>query len=240
MNLLNPNQFPDGFPYEMPKRTVAGLLWSKCLDTIEKTELSDVVRIGGGLCATALLTAAFNYTGVFVEVGKNLISFQDFLPLKCAVSFAIVFSYRRILDNLKRFFTKKQVSAESIEGIPTAELLDHLFTYETFKRKDIEEKFKIPRYRFDALGKKLDALGVTVHGENNARILNKAFSRQDVANILKGKKGAGELVPALMRVAQNEWTSEPTAKRIEERVQGTLSKGETITTPPIFTLRPLR
>lgn len=242
MNLFNQNQdSQDGFPFvNIPqKRTVSGLLWSKCLDTIEAMELSSVFRIGGGLCATAVLTFAFNYTELFADAGKKVIEFQDYLPLKSAVSFIIVFYGRRIVDGCKIFFTKKRVTSESIEGIPTAELLDHLFTYETFKRKDIEDKFAIPRYKFDTLGKKLDDLGITVHGVNNARILNKEYSRQDVANILKGKKAAGELTHTLTKVAGNEWTSDPTAKRIEERVDATLSKMET-NHVPIFTLRPIR
>ncbi|WP_146118976.1 hypothetical protein [Blastopirellula marina] len=107
--------------------------------------------------------------------------------------FGLVFSAPRIFRLLSAFFTTEEQEVESIEGIPTSELLDHLFTFGTFKRDDIEDKFKIPRYRYTALAKKLKELDVLTSGENNATVLNPDCSREHVASILEGKTTAAEL-----------------------------------------------
>jgi len=37
--------------------------------------------------------------------------------------------------------SKKVPAGETLEGIPTVEILDHLFEVQSFKRDDIEKKF---------------------------------------------------------------------------------------------------
>jgi hypothetical protein len=53
---------------------------------------------------------------------------------------------------------KKIPTGNTIEGIPTLELLDHLFEHKSFKREDIENKFGIPRNRYGILATKLESI----------------------------------------------------------------------------------
>ena len=58
----------------------------------------------------------------------------------------------------------RPVSADSIEAIPTVELIDHLVTVGTFKGAEIERKFRAPRYRVTALAKRLKEIEILVPG----------------------------------------------------------------------------
>jgi len=97
---------------------------------------------------------------------------------------------------------------DSIDGIPRLELLDHLFTVGTFKRDDVENKWKIPRYRVTEISKKLEDLGVLVRGENNARVLNTDFTREDIASMIDGKKSFFD-IKVFTRKVENGYSHRP-------------------------------
>lgn len=84
-------------------------------------------------------------------------------------------------------------AGDQLDGIPVMELIDHLFRARTFKRDDVETRWRIPRYRYTALAQKLKALGVLTHGANNATVLAEDMSREDVARILSSAGTAEEL-----------------------------------------------
>jgi hypothetical protein len=139
----------------------------------------------------------------------------------------VVFNCGRLSRSVRGVLGTLKVApaAETIEGIPTVELLDHLFTAKSFKRDDVKLKFSVPQYRVEDLGRKLQDIGVLIVGPNNSKVLNPEFSRQDAASILKGKSSARELEP-LFRRDGARLTSEPSAKAIEARVEEAL-------TPPL-------
>lgn len=107
----------------------------------------------------------------------------------------VVFPYLR-----KRYGGEN--NEDSIEGIPVAELLNHLFTFKTFKRDDAERIFAMPRNRYQDLANRLDALGIFVRGTNNARELNPELSRQEVAALVRGERCASKLSEIRERVAE--------------------------------------
>lgn len=80
-----------------------------------------------------------------------------------------------------------------IEGVPTAELIDHLFEHNSFKRQEIEAKFGVPRNRYHKLAERMESVGILIRGENNSRILNKDLSRAQVAEHLIGKVSADQI-----------------------------------------------
>lgn len=92
-------------------------------------------------------------------------------------------------------------NADSVEGIPVSELLNHLFTFKTFKRDDAERIFAMPRNRYQDLANRLDALGIFVRGTNNARELNPELSRQEVAALVRGERCASKLSEIRERVS---------------------------------------
>lgn len=90
------------------------------------------IQASGVIFATLITT----YPGKSWEVFYIMSSFQNFLPVKFAFYSVLVFlgipTYQKIM---------KGRTMGLIEGVPVIELLDHLFTYRTFKRDEIEEKF---------------------------------------------------------------------------------------------------
>jgi hypothetical protein len=111
---------------------------------------------------------------------------------------------------------------DNIEGIPTVELLDHLFTAKSFKVKEATDKFQVPQHRVEEIIKNLKRVGVLVAGPSNSSVLSPEFSRQDVASILKGQASARDIEP-LFRRQGSIITSEPSARAIEARVEAALS-----------------
>jgi len=229
-----PTPWPENPAYFAP-RTVRGVLWGKCLDVIDEASLHGIAQGILGVAAVGSLTVAMYNINLFTDAGKMAITAGDGLLPKVAASAILVLYWRQMMRFAATLRPRQApIKAPNIDGIPTAELLDHLFTFGTFKRDEIEGKFGVPRNRFDALAKKLDEMGVTVHDrqKNNARVLNPAYSRQDVAAILAGKRTAKDLQGgALKQVDQRTWTTDPTATQIEARVQDALR--------PVFTIRPL-
>lgn len=91
-------------------------------------------------------------------------------------------------------FNRSCSDSPIIEGMDTEEVIEHLITRSTFKREEIEAKFKVPRYRYSALVKKLKELGVLVTGENNMSVFNSEnWNRQRLEELLYGKEMASEL-----------------------------------------------
>jgi hypothetical protein len=142
---------------------------------------------------------------------------------KVSIVFLLTFHGATLWTLVKRFRPVPQV--ETIEAIPTAELLDHLFTEKTFKRDEVKAKFGVPQYRVTELTKNLKRVGVLDTGENGMSILNPEFSRQDVASMLAGVSAAKDLEP-LFRRDELGYTSTPSAREIQDRVENAL-------TPPL-------
>lgn len=166
-----------------------------------------------------------------VHMMHNVIAIQDYFIVKVIAGFVGAFMLRRYHKVWRKWFVRKLVhfvedltelfypvtrTTDELEGIPHSELLDHLFTEKSFKRNDIENKFLLPRYKVTELKAELERVGVLVRGENNAHILNPAYSRQDVASIIHGKQRGRDL-EMLFRKKGSGFTTEPSAKEIEAR-----------------------
>ncbi len=121
---------------------------------------------------------------------------------------------------------QKIENGHTLEGIPTVELLDHLFQFESFKREDIEKKFWIPRNRYTTLAIKLENIGVLIRGENNARVLSTEYSRADVAAILEQAESAKELKAVFRQVGPTSYTKQPTGKWIIQKVMDAMAPGQ--------------
>ncbi len=169
----------------------------------------------------AQITAAINAVG----------SWNNGAIIKMAFIFVLTLNFTKIAQlgvkawkNLPE--ARKEEMAGTLEGIPTVELLDHLFQFKSFKRSEVEEKFGLPRNRYTTLAMKLENLGVLIRGENNARVLNEEYSRADIAAIMASSWSVKGLKKVFRQVGPTSFTSEPTAKGIAGKVQ------EMLETPP--------
>ena len=59
-------------------------------------------------------------------------------------------------------------------------ILEHLFSEKSFKVIDIESKFWIPRNQYNVLAKKLEQVWILKRWENNSRVLNEEYSKEQV------------------------------------------------------------
>lgn len=141
---------------------------------------------------------------------------------------------RWLFQSVRGLFDSFRPEVESIDGIPTVELLDHLFTAGTFRQAEVKKKLGAAHHKIVALGQKLESIGVLFKDRknNNALTLNPDFSRQDIASILEGCETASDIEP-LFRRDGNRFTSEPSGKDILARVEESL-------TPPLPKLAPPR
>jgi hypothetical protein len=208
---------------------LVSVLWAKLVAQVEKSSLRQILNLIGLVFAAGVLSAGLIDVQASMHSITRVLDWNHAAVAKGLLVYAAVFGYRpakrRIIEFIASFLPGESDEGEMIdmvEFIPVPELLDHLFTEKSLKRDDVKAKFGVPQYRVEALGKKLQELGVLVTGANNAKTLNPAFSRQDVAAILRGKSSASELTPQLRR-RQDHFTFDPSAKEIAERVSAPLS-----------------
>jgi len=213
-------------------RTLRTLMVKKILDSFEELSLSRTVRNVGMLVLAAALTVLLVMPNLFVGAATMVLGLYNGVVWKFAVACGFVFHFQTAYRFIKRIMRQKP-NISLIEGVPAMELLDHIFTFGSFKRDEVCKKFGLSKERFDKLARRLESMQVFERGENNARVLNPDFTRQDVAAILEGKRKAADLAPTLKQVSPNAWTVEPTATIIQDRVDALLD------TPPVFAMRRL-
>ena len=218
--------------------TLRSIVWRKVIKSVERATLHQTIKffvqLIGAVCITILLvypSLLLTCASFLFQVGNNA------LP-KFTLVFGLI-RYRKQLQRIyKRFQNKK--TTYSIEGIPAVELLDHLFTTGSFKRDDIKRRFAIPHDRYQRLAKKLESLGILVRGEKNARILNEAYTRQDIAAILHNKRKASDLEEVLRPIGlpgegNASYTMEPSMDRVQERVDEIINLPTGL--PPTFAMK---
>lgn len=228
------------------ERTVKKILWNKFLDLLENSTFRQIFSTVLLVILSSILTFVLTYTKETVAAINYAAQFNNWIIPKAIWSFIVVFNFRRILELSKSLIPEfpersEEPTGDTIEWIPVIEMLDHLFEFESFKRDDIEKKFKIPRNRFTDLAQKLEDLGVLIRGENNARVLNPEFARSDVALILEWKTSADELRQLHRQENENTWTTQPSKMSIIEKVKNALTqkKEEDESPSPQFTRRPI-
>jgi hypothetical protein len=169
-----------------------------------------------------------------------VVKYGDFAIIKILLAFIVVYFAREIIGAIKSFFSylrdlipeipKDPVHGPIYMGIPVVELVDYLFTSESYNRDIFCSHFAVGRKVFDDLASSLDSIKVFVRGQNNARTLSSEFSRADISSILSRACETGEIRP-LIRKVENGYTHRPSMEEIIERSPSP-SHG--------FTTRPLR
>jgi len=188
-----------------------GILWNKFLDRVEESGLYFVLvfllKITMFLCIVSVFVYPEKVTTILIQLWE----YKEYLFAKMFCSAIFCFYSDKIFRftvtfhcNIFRFISKlfqrietnidystKEIQEEksnnsSVVGIPILELIDHLFTFKTFKRDDIENRFMVPRRKYDKLAKLLESNGVIYKDptQNNARVLTDGISREDVAILI--------------------------------------------------------
>jgi hypothetical protein len=204
-------------------RSITSILVSKILDVLESSTLSQIFTGFLLLLASIILTVVLTYTDDSLEAFRAILTWENAIIAKAIVVTLFVFNFSRIVSVLLIKFEFVLASREeirtidSIDGIPRLELLDHLFTVGTFKRDEVEKKWGIPRYRVTEISKKLEDLGVLVRGDNNARVLNTDFTREDIATMIDGKKSFFD-IKVFTRKVENGYSHRPSGSEVMDRV----------------------
>ena len=139
--------------------------------------------------------------------------------------------------NLQRLFNKfstiefnryeeeveKEQSQAMIEWIPVIELIDHLFTEQSFKREDVEKKFWIARHRFTDVVNALEECAILIRGENNSRVLNPNITRQEIVACIAEAEKATQIKRKPIAKNKNEYHFTDVSNMIEARVSDALN-----------------
>ena len=198
------------------KKTLTGVMYKKILENLENSSFKEIAKAIFIVFATILLTLLLSYPKEILNTFGAIFIRNNSILLKAIFSFLIVINFSRIsegIKNLDLWFGKNE-STDHIEWIPTLELVDYLFENRSFKRDEVEKTFGIPRNRYEKLAKKLDELSILLRGENNARILNEEFTRQEVYKILDWKSSAEELKNIFSKVSDSVYLVAPAIKNI--------------------------
>lgn len=199
------------------------IIYSKILQALESSTLSNIFSGFLLLLVACIFTLVSTYTNDALHAMAVILSWENAIILKAVVSVLVVFNASTIFTFVVRTLEGMAPESESvrtidsIDGIPRVELMDHLFTVGSFKRDDVEQKWKIPRYRVAEISKKLEDLGVLVRGENNARVLNTEFTREDIGVLLDGKSSVGE-IGIFTRKTESGFSHKPSGQELMDRV----------------------
>lgn len=210
------------------KRSLTNILANKILDNIEGQSLPQLLIRAAMVFISTMAAMAAIYPHAAAEIARAVWSWHDGAVAKFCFIFVLTFNFGKIAQlaikvakNAAR--AEKVATGDIIDGIPVVELLDHLFTQQSFKREEVERKFGIPRNKYTTLAIKLENLGVLVRGENNARVLNEDFARADVAAILNGASTARNLKTVFRQVGPTSYTNQPQKQNILERVRSAIT-----------------
>lgn len=146
-------------------RTIPQIISNKILDSIESQSLGDILLRSLLILLAIIATLAVLYPATTQSIAKAIASWNNYAFAKSVFIFAITFNLSRIGKLALKIYKnrptpQKTATGDTIEGIPTLELLDHLFEHQSFKREDIETKFAIPRNRYATLANKMESIGI--------------------------------------------------------------------------------
>lgn len=204
--------------------TISKIILRKVFSAIEAQPLAAILMRSLLFFAACTVSLCVLYPLAAQQAFSAITTWHGGAIVKTFFIFVLTFNLSKIgklaIQSIKNAQKAKEIeTADNIEWIPTAELLDHLFQLQTFKREDIEKKFGIPRNRYSTLAARLEAIEVLVRGPNNSRVLNEEYSRADVAAILASAgSSAKNLKQVFRQTSANSWTREPSAKEVMENV----------------------
>lgn len=173
--------------------TIRGALHGKLASYVEKHTMRHI-GINVALFFFAGLLSSFAFDNGALAI--NLANWKHGAIPNTVFIFLFSFQIPRIARAVRNLYIDAKDASQNVEieddeetvqGIPTDELLDYLFTVKTFKRDDVEARFKIPRHRYTSLAKRLKSAGALVHGINNQTMLNPQWSRARLAGVLTGE-----------------------------------------------------
>lgn len=216
-------------------RTLISVLYGKLIDYVDDRSMKQIARDFFLSVTSAFVIGLATKPGLTLSILRwrdGVIPSLVFLLVVAVHGKALVVSLWNL--GLALVPETEPPAEDRIEGIPTVELLDWLFTRKSLKVKEATEEFQVPQHRVEEIIKNLKRVGVLIAGPSNSSVLSSEFSRQDVASILKGQASARDIEP-LFRRQGSILTSEPSAKAIEARVEEALSP----LPAPGFTSRPL-
>lgn len=218
------------------KRTIPQIISNKILDNLENLTLSDILIRSLLLFIAIFFTLAILFPATTHSITKSIMQYQNYALLKTTIIFATVFNFQRIMKMVVEVYNarptpQKSSTGDTIEGIPTLELLDHLFEHKSFKREDIETKFAIPRNRYATLANKMESIGILKRGENNSRVLNEEYTRADIASIFKNVTSAKDLKQVFRQIGETSFTKEPQKESMLQRLKESLAP---LPSPPRF------
>lgn len=200
---LSPSPSPAPVIVSQRPQTVSGVFGRRFVAWLDEAPAEQLWLIARWTFGLGILAAVWGSPAGAVSFVHGALSAHGWLLAKVGVSALAVAHWRVLWRGVRWAVGKWQARrrpAEPVcllEGVPVEEVLHHLFERGTFKREEIERQFRIPRYRFDRLGAKLDELGVTVRDENNGRILNPEKTRAEVAELMASGRVAAELKPSI-------------------------------------------
>lgn len=186
---------------EIQERTLKSILWSKFLDKVEKYGGKYLFATVSKMVVFLILAAWIVSPDTFTPLYISALKYGNFALIKLILAGIVVVRISQILYTLQKIYKllaknftnfqqkPKTAPVDSINGIPTNQLISHLLDIQTFKRADIVEKFKIPRREYEKVATSLENLGLIFKDKsnNNARTFKDEFSRQDLENIFDGK-----------------------------------------------------
>lgn len=181
------------FTPEEQKRTIWAIFQHKFYDYLENETVSDLLWKIFLIIAAFLITIILTYPDQGIYYFKKIFMFENMIIPKAFVIFYITYNikilskqYQLTVKKMKINFPKKSDRSnikdeDLISWIPIVEILDHLFTNKHFKRTEIESKFSIPRNKYQELAEKMESINILKRGENNSRVLNEDFTREQIA-----------------------------------------------------------
>lgn len=226
------------------RRTVSGILWDKCLDSLEHNSWGSIFSTLGKCVFSLVLAASLFDVQAAVNLFVAVARWADFAVPKTLAAFGFVFAWRAWWFLLRKSWelvssfelpapAPVREEVPTFYGVPVVELVEYLFAGDgSFRRDDVEARFAMPRNKFDEMAKKMDGVKIFVRGENNARKLNPDFSRSDVSSMLFSAVESGELRRLFRKESECSFTSRPSMPDL-------VAASESPASPHGFTVRRL-
>lgn len=208
---------------EHVQRTIGSVLHNRFLDHVQNSGIRSLLSQVFGIFLALAVPLVLHYFQSSIEVAWNVLAWQNGAFVQGLVVIA-VWHFRSELARKVRGVrrTVNHRTVETLEGIPTLEILAHLFEAKTFTRMDVMKKFGCTRSNYDALVSSMKSAAILVRGDNNAHVLNCEFTREHVAAMLSNA-AAGNGMSALVKVGPNSYSGNGTRQLLAESVMAEMS-----------------
>lgn len=160
-------------------KSLLRITWHKILDIIHDTPPKRILGAIARYFWAVVFSVFVCYPDVFYfMVSKIFLSFNGVLAWFCIFFYLIKFK-----KGIKKGIGKLFQSHENHHGT----LSDLIFQKKTCKIEDLRE-FGFSAKKANKLAKKLEDVGILKRGENNTRILNDDFSKQELEKLIDDRE----------------------------------------------------